>query len=312
MNNFLRIIVVILAVTFLPSCDDSDDVKSCESAFPVVTPGQLFFENSTRLLMEPELKVGISCHNCYDANSLENTFELIEAAIDDDVDVIELDMVQKNVPSTAPVFGHGGNAEGVSYQGLDFESVVEHELLTFAEQILFLEIKGEIKSKDHIRNIFNILKKQENQFGEMAYFNTQRFTVFRNLTNYDTLSLFRDVLDEAAFLDIKPFIKLSRIFGESTNNNFINGVLQSYQCGFHMVEFNHQIGVENISHLTTYAKLLGIGVNVFTLNEDNYEEITREIIHDVDVLTVDSKGEPIDTRDNESIFIRIRRLLRGS
>lgn len=301
-------IVVILGAVFLQACNDSVKIVSCESALPVVSPEQLFFESSS----VAELKVGISCHNCYDANSLDNTFQLIDSAIGNGVDAIELDIVQRDVVGATGVVGHGGNAEGVSYKGLDFESVVENDLLTSAEQVLFLEVKGEIKSKDHIRNILNILKKQENQFGEIAYFNTQRFTVFRNLANYDTLSLFRDVVEESDFLDIKPFVKFSRIFSTSPKKSFANGIRQTYQCGFHMVEFNHQIGAENIVRLNAYAETFGIGVNVFTLDENNYEDITLEIANDVDMLTVESRGEFISARDNESIFIRVKKLLQGS
>ncbi len=305
-------IVVILGTVFLQACNDSVKIVSCESALPVVSPEQLFFENSARALTEPDLNVGISCHNCYDANNLDSTFQLISAAIDNDVDVIELDLVQKEVADIAPVIGHGGNAEGISYKGLNFESVVENELLTFAEQILFLEVKGEIKSKDHIRNILKILKKQENQFGEIAYFNAQRFTVFRNLTNYDTLSLFRDVLDEPEFLDIEPFVKFSRIFSTSPKKSFTSGVFQTYQCGFHMVEFDHQIGTDNITRLNAYAETFGIGVNVFTLDEGNYEDITLEIANGVDVLTVESRGAFMSAKENESIFIRVKKLIQGN
>lgn len=84
--------------------------------------------------------------------------QLINAVIDNGVDIIELDLVQKSVLGAAPVVG---NAEGVSYHGLDFESVVENDLLTFAEQILFLEVKGEITSKNHIRNILSTLKNKK-------------------------------------------------------------------------------------------------------------------------------------------------------
>lgn len=78
-----------------------------------------------------------------------------------------------------------------------------------------------------------------------------------------------------------------------------------------MVEFNHQIETENITRVNAYVEMLGIGVNVFTLNEDNYAEITRKLMNDVDVLTVGSRKEQGSTPDRESIFVRVNRLIQG-
>ncbi len=311
MINTLRFMSVILLILGLPACNDTEKVESCVNAIPVATPQALFFDNSMIKSRAEEGASAISCHNCYDVNNMDNTFALIAAAIDDGAQVIEIDLVQKDAAEAEPVVGHGSNAEGISYIGLNFEQVFENDLLVYAEQVLFIEIKNKINSKVHIRNILDVLKTQENQFGEPAYFNANRFTVFRNLANYDTLSLFRDVLAEAEYLSIQPYVKLSRIFNHEHHGNFVNDMTQAYQCGFHMVEFSHEIGIEKAVYLNAFAETLGLGVNIFTLTEDNYSAITLDMAYEVDVLTVEPNRALQSIQAQESIFIRVNRIIQG-
>jgi hypothetical protein len=64
-------------------------------------------------------------------------------------------------------------------------------------------------------------------------------------------------------------------------------ITTAHQCGFHMVELDVRLGVDVILSLNAYAETLGLAVNVFTLNQDNFEELVSELKHDVDILTIE-------------------------
>jgi hypothetical protein len=54
-----------------------------------------------------------------------------------------------------------------------------------------------------------------------------------------------------------------------------------------MVELDVRLGVDVILSLNAYAETLGLAVNVFTLNQDNFEELVLGLKHDVDILTIE-------------------------
>jgi hypothetical protein len=79
-----------------------------------------------------------------------------------------------------------------------------------------------------------------------------------------------------------------------------------------MVEFDQQIGIRDIVHLNAYAETFGLGVNVFTLDEDNYADLVLEIASDVDILTIEPNREFAKTQSIESIFIRVKNLIKNN
>jgi len=298
----------------LQACDSSNKEESCLNVVPTLTSESQLFDGVNQSISLSENsgnRLAIACHNCYDNSRLEyqDTLVKIKAAIEEGADLIELDVIQENKVDSKAVISHGGNFNGLSYEGVSFEKVVENEVLTNASQILFIEIKDKIESKAHIRSILNILKQQQNSSGDSAYFRAERFTIIRSSRHYETLSNFRDIIDEAEFIEIQPYLKLSRLYLNQSHNSMVKDIFQAYQCGLDMVEFDIKTNTDTISLLSGYAKALGIAVNVFTLNEENYKPSINELKHNVDIVTVSNNVKDKSVANEISIYKRVKKLI---
>ncbi|WP_042150757.1 MULTISPECIES: hypothetical protein [unclassified Pseudoalteromonas] len=310
----IKTLVTCVVLLQLQACDNSNKEESCLNVVPTLTSESKLFDGVNQNISLSEdsgNRLAIACHNCYDNSRLEyqDTLVKIEAAMEEGVDLIELDIIQENKLDAKAVISHGGNLNGLSYEGGSFEKVVESEILTNASQILFIEIKDKIESKAHIRSILNILKKQRNSSGDSAYFRAERFTIIRSSRHYETLSNFRDVLSEDEFVDIQPYLKLSRLYLNQSHNSMTSDVYQAYQCGLDMVEFDIKTNTDTISLLSDYAKALGIAVNVFTLNEENYKPSINELKHNVDIVTVSTEVNNKKFENEISIYARVKKLI---
>ncbi|GAA5142183.1 glycerophosphodiester phosphodiesterase family protein [Thalassotalea piscium] len=276
-----RIILGVVAVFSLQACNQEHKELSCIDAVPAVEQGNVFFSGLAQPFSAFNYSnnpVGISCHNCYVENSSDETLAVIDTAIKSGADIIELDVVISNAEQ--PIISHD-----ITTSGTLFAEVVANPILKQADQILYIELKDDITSEASVRHLLTLLKQQQSSTGEYSYFNSTRFTVIRHADGYETLSNVRDVLAEAEFLAIQPFVKLSRIYFPNKSVD----VEQLYQCGYHMVEFDYRIGAKDINSYLAQTTTLGLASNVFTLDNNNFELVLADIDNVYDSITVEAK-----------------------
>jgi hypothetical protein len=301
-----------LSLLQLAACNnDSNNEPSCIDAVPVsFSDGGIFNGVSQRISFSGNSanQLGIVCHNCYDNSRLDlsDTLSKIDKAVINNVDFIELDIIQEDRDGAEVLISHGDNAQGISNEGVSFRKVVEREILVDALPMLFIEIKRGIKSRDKVRAFLNTLKSQKNSAGYLAYFRYDRFTTIRSSGDYQTLSAFRDVLNEPEFADIKPFVKLSRLFFSSATSQDIE---QASQCGLNIVEFDIKTNLNAIDELNRSAESYGMSVALFTLDESNYDELIEKFKDDIDIIIVDENETLFSDNVDTSLFIRVRNLI---
>lgn len=294
----------------LQSCNDSD-INYCPDITPVVTPETNFYQNVSLPLLSVdngENSIGITCHNCYDNNSVDanDTMHLIEYAISSGVHFIELDIVIPAEDYNGPVISHEQAGSHVL-----LTDIVSYSGLIESEQLLFLELKGDIASKQDIRDILNVLMSAKKSNGGFAYFNQSRFVTMRAYKHDVTLATLRDVLLESEYAQILPFIKFSRLHHPKTEQTLLAEIKQSYECGMHMVELDVRLGTDSLILLNAYAETLGLAVNIFTIDESNYRESVQSLKTEVDMLTVEERNISYSAIENSSLFDRIQTLLIG-
>jgi len=296
--HFIFCIFFVLA---LSACNSDNEAVSCTDALPAVEQGHEFFGDIAQQLPisnRSNKSIAVSCHNCYSENSTEQTLALIQAAINAGADTIELDVITSNLSQL--LIAHEPNVSG----GL-LADVITDDLLMESTQILFIELKDEVMSKSSARELLKLLKQQKDSTGKYSYLNSTRFSVIRHANGYETLSNVRDVLSEAEFLDIQPFVKLSRIYFPDKSIN----VEQIHQCGFHMVEFDYRIGSQNINKKNQLAQSVGLGVNIFTLDSKNYKSVITELDQNFDSVTIEPSNKKSQVFEKNSIFEQVKQFI---
>ena len=301
-NN--KLFLVVLSFSLLFGCKSSKG-KFCQEVTPASFSSQSIFANVNQdisVVAGSENMLALSCHNCYQNNnsSLLDSLSVIESAIDGGADLIELDITLSLDQNVSFKVSHENNSLGVS-----FEELLSQPSLINANQLLFIEMKDELATLELVRAFLSILKAHKYSSVKYAYLNENRFVTIRNIDNNNTLGRFRTVLAEREFSDIRPYIKLSRLYYKKTEPQMYQEITTAKQCGFHMVELNYNLGVDVILALNTYAENLGLAVNVFTLEQHNVEEALIELKHDVDILTIEDNS--YDRED--SIFNHVKQLI---
>lgn len=280
-------ILLILSLLILSGCQ-KDEEYWCSSNIEIKQDISPFFENSEiKLSQTAKLNraVAVGCHNCYanDSSYLSDTTDKIQHAITASADVLELDFLFKEGRSY-PVITHEKDSSEVQ-----FVDLITSPILVDAKQPLFIEIKNEFVDEEILVNMLELLKEQINDNGEYAFFNPARFTVFRNIHGFQVLAQIRDLLQTKAFIDIKPYVKLSRIHFNQSVSNLRNKIEGAAKCQFDMVEFDVQSGVSTVKELSEISASLGLAVGVFTLNSTNYKASILALKEDVDVVMVEAK-----------------------
>jgi len=291
---------VLLLSILLTGCNSSD-VAYCQNATPVEYTGLSIFTNVNQpisVLADSDNMLALACHNCYENNNelLADSLYKVESAITEGADLIELDITLSQDEGGGFVVSHENESVGVA-----FDQLIAQPSLVNSDQLLFLEIKDEIETLEQVRDFLGLLKSHRHPSGRYAYLNDSRFVTLRNIDNNNTLARFRTVLAEPDFADIEPYVKLSRLYYKKTEEQMYQEITTAHQCGFHMVELDLRLGHDVILSLNAYAEGLGLAVNVFTLNQDNFEELMLALKHDVDVLTIED-GDMLESTGYSLIY----------
>ncbi|WP_206484678.1 hypothetical protein [Thalassotalea sp. G2M2-11] len=303
---FVASMLVLLA---LMSACNNKDTNNCTDITPVTNSETYFWQGLDAQFAESPTtgnKVAIACHNCYinDSADVLDTYQVIEAAIEERVDIIELDIVIPNGRSKQAMVSHELASKQVS-----FEKIVDNSLLRQSDVNIFLEVKGKIKNKQSIRNFLDVLMKYKSEGGEYEYFNQNRMFVLRSFEYETTLYNIREVLTERKYQEIISFIKLSRIHYVKAQDAMLAEIEQAHECGMSMVELDYHLGEEQINVLNDYAESLGLGVSVYTFDEYNYKEGVSALKNNIEVMTVDSSTLIEDANLSNSLIEKVRQLI---
>jgi hypothetical protein len=232
---FNRFILVVLATCFIVGCNDSNDMY-CQDWEPIEYSSQSIFSNVNQpvsVIAGSSNMLALACHNCYQNNntSYTETLSLIESAIEGNADLIELDISLSDEENTTFKISHESGSLGVS-----FTELIAQSSLINSTQLLFIELKNELISLEQVRGFLRVLKLYSSFTEQFAYMNENRFVTIRRFDSNQTLAKFKTVLNEQEFSDIKPFIKLSRLYYKKTEAQMYEEISTAHQCGFHMVE----------------------------------------------------------------------------
>ncbi len=304
-------VTALLALVFLNGCDMSDDATACLDASPVVAKGDAFLDGLDVEMYVHQRKGDVSavaCHNCYDYNShvAASTISIIDRAIQDSNQLIELDVIFDE-ESQQWYINHGSNRRFVS-----LEEVLLSETLREANNGIFLEVKGDNYTNLNVTALFQQFKQVDNLFGDLAYFNQQRFLTIRSQSGFSFMKTVKDVLNDTEFSDIKAFVKLSKILKPRSLASMQKKIKLSKQCGVHMVEFSNETFVDDIKELATYAKSIGLGTSMHTVDETNYKVFVKGLQGKVDVFNVEPVRHEASTYRTESLTNNIANILNGS
>lgn len=304
-----NIITIIALSIFLQSCNQ-EQTDYCPDINPVVTTDSSYWQGLEQNLVYSSSNnhVAIACHNCY-ANNSANVFDtelIIESAINNNADIVELDVVFPVGNYVEPMVSHELNSASVR-----LSEVLATPLLLQSTTSIFLELKGNVEDKQLIRDVLDTLMQFKRSASTFNYFNQERIIAFRSFELYSTLLNVRSVLSEEKYMSIAPFVKLNRLHYFKKSDALFAEVQESYQCGMNMVELDYRSGIGPISALNEYAKSLGLGVSVFTLNESNFEEAIVSLKDSVDVFTISTENQSKLSQGLDSILLRARVLING-
>jgi len=223
----------------------------------------------------------ISAHNCYTvstnpSSSLSATLVKIHDAQAKGADLIELDVKYEGGTIYVDHDDDGGT-EGAYLSQVLFDSA-----LMAGNQILFIESKEKTPDTTYITVLLNLLS-------EYDYARMGRPVVIRAFHSIrQNLEMTRDVLDAPPYWHIRPWVKLSELFSKDQVTNiaqFQQLILDSKNDQFHGVEFHYQD--RNIFGKLTYARNLGLGINVWTIPASVGEVFVADLREEVDAITVD-------------------------
>ncbi|REL26135.1 hypothetical protein DXX93_05775 [Thalassotalea euphylliae] len=302
----LRVIVLCSATLILGACGGSDALDSCIDITPAVTKNTAFFPAQSASLLQNtnnEGRLGLACHNCYDyfSRAPDDTLALINMAILDGVNLIELDVTFSAPELAGTWINHGTNNIYVS-----FSQVIASSILKDAEQMLFIELKDESYTAQSIRLLLREMMEHRRRDGTFDYINDNRLLILRSFSGFEYLSIVRDVLTEVEFEQLRPYVRISKLMRKSSLASSFKSVEHTHQCGFHMVEFDAGNDIDSLFELARFAKSFGLGVNVFTLFPWNAQAYIEQLVPNIDVATIESYRGDTSLPTNNATFHDIR------
>lgn len=247
------------------------------------------WEDTQRVLPTTSVghKTALVCHNCYHtdlntpsaAYSLEKTLQKIDAAIDAEADLIELDIVDADGEIRIK------RKDTQSAYGALLSDVLAFEKLRNSDQLLFLEIKEEKRTTEQF--MWTLLNELKNY----GYAAEGRPVVIRAIpegSREEFLFEARELLKNY-FSPMQAYVKLSVVLPVQMGDvpEEMTKTLQDiHQDQLHFVEFNYK--TKNLyQHLKT-AKSLGLGTGLWTIPEKDGAIFIAAFRNEVDLLSIDS------------------------
>ncbi len=219
--------------------------------------------------------VALSCHNCYgDTNS--ETQAQVATALARDFDLIELDLT---LHANGQVYVEHADSE--TAHGT-FDAALADTALKQSNRLLFLEIKeGYASAAASDTLMLGVLRSIRDQ----GYATAGRPAVLRafldSSNRHQHLIRAKNLLAQTEFSGIRDHIR----FHTLVQTDIRNGIRTTKSLGFHGVELEYRMA--NLFGAVMQAKLLGLGVGVYTAPASLGELYISAMREDVDFITTD-------------------------
>ncbi|HSH89885.1 MAG TPA: LamG-like jellyroll fold domain-containing protein [Ramlibacter sp.] len=269
---------LLLAVAVSSGCGGgSSDADFQEGNSPLAAPASTYWNGVTRALPVSPLgnKLAVSCHNCYGTTNTATTTQ-VSMALNRGFDLVEFDITR--------------HADGVVYvEHTDSETVrgtfaaaLANPGLQQSDLLLFLEIKeGYTTTAASDALMLNVLRAVRDN----GYAKAGRPTVLRAFMDggnrHQHLVRAKTLLAAAEFDSIRSYIRFHTLL----ESDIRNGIRTTKSLGFHGIELQYQMA--DMFGAIMQAKLLGLGVGVYTQPASMGELFLSAMREDVDFITTD-------------------------
>ena len=216
--------------------------------------------------------VALSCHNCYGNSNAETTTE-VALALARDFDLIELD-----VTLHANGVAYVEHADSEEARGT-FDAALANSSLQQSNRLLFLEIKeayGSAAASDTL--MLGVLRS----IRDRNYASAGRPAVLRAfMDRHQHLVRAKALLAQGEFAGIRDHIRFHTLIQTDIRNN----IRATKNLGFHGVELEYRM--PSLFGALMQAKMLGLGVGVYTTPASMGELYLSALREDVDFITSD-------------------------
>lgn len=219
--------------------------------------------------------VALSCHNCY-GDSTAQTQTRVAMALARDFDLIEFDLT---LHADGQVYVE--HDDGELLHGT-FDAALANSDLKQSNRLLFLEIKENYTSADASDTLMlGVLRAVRDQ----GYVSSGRPMVLRSFMDsrnrHQHLVSAKNLLALAEFAAIRDHVRFHTLIEDDIRND----IRTTKNLGFHGVELEYRM--DDLFGALMQAKLLGLGVGVFTTPPRLGEVYLSALREDVDFITTD-------------------------
>lgn len=219
--------------------------------------------------------VALSCHNCYGTSNAATTTEVAKA-LGRGFDLVELDLTRH---ADGVVYVEHADSETVHGT---FDAAIANTALKQSDLMLFLEVKEAYTTQAATdAMMLSVLRSLRDQ----GYATAGRPVFLRAFMDgnnrHQHLVRAKALLAQAEFSGIRDHIRFHTLL----QTDIRNGIRATQSLGFHGVEFEYRMA--SLFGAVQQAKLLGLGVGVYTAPASMGELYVSAMREDVDFITTD-------------------------
>ena len=219
------------------------------------------------------------------------TLQIIHAAQADEADAIELDIVSWDYILRV-THDDNSNAE----KAARLSDVLADQELQEGTQLLYLELKEKKPNAKKIRLLLDLLVEHE-------YATNGRPVVIRSFgtdNRKKNLSLLKTILQEPAYIHIRPYIRRHTLLGDEGSQKLIGDL---YEDGIDAVEIKYSR--KNLFGMLIYAKALGMGTGVWSLGKKEEVSAFREVVDTMIIDLPTDKARKLIEKSNSLLFLNV-------
>lgn len=241
--------------------------------------------------------IAVSCHNCYGTTNAATTAQ-VQTALDRSFDLVELDLT---LHTDGKVYVEHANSGDNTHGTLT--AALANTALRQSDLLLFMEIKQAYNSANPDALVLPVLRA----IRDYGYATSTRPVFLRAFMDgrHQHLVRARSLLDNSSeFATIKDYVKFNTLVESDIRDN----IRQTKNLGFDGVELKYTTA--NLYGALMQAKLLGLGVGVYTIPASMGEAYLSGLREDIDFITTDydrgATAKPYSVRaimqDNTSLL----------
>ena len=270
-----KIACLSLAALLLTACGGGDDLGLKSEDFGTKAGASTYWAGTGRALPTTPLgnKVAISCHNCY-GDTLAATQAKVAKALARDFDLVELDLTTHADGQVYVEHNDSELARG------SLQASLANTALQQSNRMLFLEVKEAYRSAAQSDAMMLAVLRA---IRDHHYATATRPAFLRAFMDgrHNHLVRAKQLLAAAEFSGIRNYVRLHSLVDSDIRNN----IRTSKNLGFHGVELEYSR--PNLFGSIQQAKMLGLGVGLYTIPASMGEAYLSALREDVDFLTTD-------------------------